>query len=264
MRGLDEIPDHAKWLSKKLLNIVKNEKLNTRKLLSAAAVKVLNLYKKKTGQWGTLMLEATREYDDVREKRQKTPRERALWPKGGFPAVWKAAERFARDVDRNPDTLVGLRALQDTWLLSFYATHTPRLIETVMLSPKATNRLVKKGRGWELVLGEHKTSGSRGASRFMLHKRLNTITSKFVQALKRLGKPFLLVNARGGQLSKSGLSKRLVVITRKAGLGSGFSAQILRVLKSTANRDTIMSAQDLEAEMGHGQRESRRYAKKDT
>lgn len=263
LAGLDKIPDHPRWLTKGVLSKIKKDKLNTRKILSAAAVKVFRVYDKEPGQWSSLMKKSTDEYNRLREDRKKTTREKALWPEGGFPSVWKAAQKMGRGVDMAPTTLRGLRKLQDVWLLSFYATHTPRLIETVMLSSKSPNRLVRKGKGWEMVLEQHKTSGSMGTSRIKLDKRLNVLTTSFVASLKRMSKPFLLVNARGGQLSKSGLSKRLVVITRDAGLKAGFSAQILRVLKSTANRDTIMKAQKLESEMGHGKRESRRYAKKD-
>ena len=80
-------------------------------------------------------------------------------------------------------------------------------------------------------------------------------------ALRTFKKPFLLVNAKGTEMSKASLSKRLLKITRKAGL-TGFSAQIMRVLKSTEHKKTIDKAEELQQEMGHGQRESRRYAKK--
>jgi hypothetical protein len=260
--GLDSVPDHSRWLNKKLLAKTKQQKLNTRKILAAAAVKVFRLYKKEPGQWSSLMYEATKEYNQMREKRQKTTREKAVWPSGGYKSLWKAAMGLAQEAPDKPSTLKGLRQLQDAWLMSFYATHTPRLIAGVRIDGSGPNVLKRRGKqGWTMVLGQHKASKAVGASTIKLDKRLNGITSDFVAALRGLKKPFLLVNARGEQMSRSSLSKRLVAITKQVGL-AGFSAQILRVLKSTSNIESINKAQTLENEMGHGARESRRYAKK--
>ena len=70
--GLDSVPDHSRWLNKNLLAKTKQQKLNARKILAAAAVKVFRLYKKEPGQWSSLMYGATKEYNQMREKRQKT------------------------------------------------------------------------------------------------------------------------------------------------------------------------------------------------
>ena len=100
--------------------------MNTRKILAAAAVKVFRAFKKEPGEWSKLMMKATGEYGSMREKRQKTKREKMLWPKGGYKAVWEAAQKFKKGIDLEPTSLKGLRELQDLWLLEFFGTHTPR------------------------------------------------------------------------------------------------------------------------------------------
>lgn len=259
---LTSIPDHPRWLNKKILGKLKKQNLNTKKILATAAVKVFRLFDKEPGEWAKVMYRSTREYNEFREKREKTPREKAAWPKGGYPALWKAALLEMRKVNRKPTTLKGLRELQDVWVLAFYASHTPRLIDSVRIDGSGPNVLKKRGKtGWTLVLGKHKTSKHLGASVIRLDNRLNEITTDFVTALRTFKKPFLLVNAKGNEMSNASLSKRLLKITLKAGL-AGFSAQIMRVLKSTEHKKTIDKAEELQQEMGHGQRESRRYAKK--
>lgn len=89
--------------------------------------------------------------------------------------------------------------LQDAWLLSFFAKHTPRLINDVSILKGAVNRIEKEGKHFKITLGKHKTSKSMGASVIKLDKSLNEITARLIEAGKRLTKhDNLLSAARGG------------------------------------------------------------------
>ena len=101
-------------------------------------------------------------------------------------------------------------------------------------------------------------------SKFTLDAALQEPTKKYLEAAERLYKhKFMFTNAKNAPLSKSGFSALLTASTRRGGL-KGVSAQLLRVFKSSdpENRAVIEKARALEAELGHGSKEQRRYAKK--
>lgn len=260
--GFDKIPETGSWIkTKKLLTWLRKQNLNTKKILSSAGVKAAQTYGEGHAGLGKIMKESSEKYETERGKQKKTKREKVLMPDGGYAAVGKAAAKLRAQLPAKVKTMRDYMQLQDAWLLSFFGKHTPRLIESVLIG-KGTNRIQSAGKGWKITLGEHKTSKSRGASVIKLDKSLNEITSRLIKArLPQIKHNFLLSAARGGKMSKSGLSQRLTKITAKA-LGRGFNSQILRVLKATSQSGIMKKVKEYLDEMGHGLSQERKYVAK--
>jgi len=72
----------------------------------------------------------------------------------------------------------------------------------------------------------------------------------------------LLTNIRGGALSRNGLSKLLTRLTEKLLGNKGFSASLIRVLKSTKHRDILEKSKALADEMMHSEKENLAYSRK--
>ena len=260
--GHEKIPDSGAWVkSKKLLSWLRKQNLNTKKILSAAGVKAAQTYGEGHAGVSKIMEESTKKYEAERGKQKKTKREAILMPKTGYAAVGKAAAKLRAQVPPKIRNMRDYMILQDAWLLSFFAKHTPRLIESVAIG-KGKNRIQSLGKGWKITLGQHKTAKSQGKSIIKLDKSLNEITSRLIKSrLPQIKHNFLLSAARGGKMSKSALSQRLTKVTGKA-LGRGFSSQILRVLKATSQDATMKKVRQYLNEMGHGIKEERRYVAK--
>ena len=257
-------PETGTWLSKKgLLAAVRKLPLNARKIISAAAVKASQVYGHKVPAFIKLMTSASKNFEKKRDARQKTDREKALWQDYG--KVFEAGQRLWDAVKKNPKdwSLKDLRQAQFAYLLLLYGKHTPRGLESLKLPGKeGPNQLRRVKGGFEIILRDYKTAKSRGPSKFRLDKQLNVPTRAFVEGALRLNKHgFVFCNAKGEKNSKPSFTKLLTAATRRGGL-KGVSVQLLRVYKSTENREIIEKAQQLEAEMGHGSKESKRYAKK--
>ena len=259
-----DYPEKGAWLSQRgLLGKVRALPLNARKILGAAAVKAAQTYGIKVPAFTGLMTKASKQFDKQRDSQSKTQREKSLWQEYG--KVYKAGERLWKGVTADPDawTFKDLREAQFAYLLLLYGTHTPRNLESLKLPGKAgPNQLKRVKGGFEIILRDYKVAKSRGPSQFKLDKRLNASTATFVKGALRLNKHgFVFTNSKGEKNSKPSFSKLLTQAMRRGGL-KGVSSQLLRVYKASANREIIEKARELEQEMGHGSRESRRYAKK--
>ena len=265
-RNKTDYPEGGSWLSKKgLLAAVNKLPLNARKILAAAAVKASRIYGTKVPAFEKLMMKSSKQFDKVRDSRTKTDREKKLWE--DYSKVYKAGEKLWNSIKKDPESwkLKDLREAQSAYLLLLYGTHTPRGLESLKLPGKeGPNQLRKVKGGYDIILRDYKTAKSRGPSQFRLDPKLVNPTNVFVKGATRLNTHgFVFVNANGGKLSKSSFSKLLTSATRKGGL-KGVSVQLLRVFKSSSkeNREIIEKAEALQKEMGHGQKESKRYAKK--
>ena len=260
--GEGELPKTHAWLKKSpLIAKVRKEKLNTQKLLGAAAVKIAQVYGVEVPNWSKLMESASTNYDKERNKGKATVREKTLMPKGGFEAVRKAAAKLRNQLPAKTESLRDLMQVQDAWLLSFYSKHTPRLIYDVEIG-RGANKIVPAGKGFRIVLGRHKTSKSMGPSVIKLDKSLAPLTKRMIENSKRLTKHNRLLSApRGGVMTQSGLSRRLSKITSKA-LGRGFGTQILRVLRANSQSTDMKKVREYLNEMGHSLNQEKKYVAK--
>jgi hypothetical protein len=258
--GHKEIPEGPAWL-KKAPQWLRKQKLNTKKLLSAASVKAAQAYGEEHKVLSKIMTDSTEQYDKERLKQKKTKREKVLMPGEGYEAVRKAAAKLVAQLPAKVGSMRDYMQLQDAWLLSFYSRHTPRLISDVAIG-KGVNRIQKKGATWVLTLGKHKTSKSSGKSVIRLDKSLTKLTGRLVNERPvSIKHNMLLSAARGGTMSKSALSQRLTKLSAKT-LGRGFSTQIMRVLKATSQSAKMKAVREYLAEMGHGIQEERKYVAK--
>ena len=102
--GLDGVPDNHKWINDKLLERVKlQQKQTSSKNLGVAALKALRAYpesevvKKKIEKWGKFVSAVSERYGKTRDKQQRTKREARNWPKDGYDAIRKLAERLGKE-----------------------------------------------------------------------------------------------------------------------------------------------------------------------
>jgi len=258
-----EVPATSAWLkTAKLFEKVQKQSLNTQKLLGAAAVKAAQFYGVKHGKWSKLLKDAGLKYEAGRKKQKKTKREAALMPKGGYAKIEAVAKRMRASLPKNTETRKDYNKLQDAWLLSFYGAHTPRLIADVSVRKGAKNHIKKVRGGYRVVLGEHKTSKSHGATTIQLDKRLNEITGRLLKTRPKFVKhEFLLCGAKGGILSRPGLTKMLKRITG-AQFGRSFSTQIFRVLKASSRDSEMKKVRTYLNEMGHSLKQDKLYVAK--
>ena len=258
--GHDEVPVGGAWLGKAPAWLRK-QKLNVRKILAAAAVKAAQVYGRKHEVLSKIMKKASEEYDAVRSKGKKTKREAALMPEGGWAAVAKAATKMRGELPSSIDGMKAYMLLQDAWLLSFYAKHTPRLIHSVQIG-RGQNKITKRGSAYTIRLEAHKTAKSAGPVSIKLHKSLWPITQRLIKSRPPdIRHHYLLSAPRGGKLSASQLSTRLRKITSKE-IGRGFGAQILRVLRATENSKEMEKVRQYLQEMGHGLKQEKKYVAK--
>ena len=258
--GHDEVPAGGAWLGKAPAWLRK-QNLNTRKILAAAAVKAAQSYGRKHEVLSRIMSDAGEQYDKVRQKGKKTKREAALMPKDGFAAVARAATKMRGQLPATVRTMKDYMRLQDAWLLSFYAKHTPRLINSVQIG-RGENKITEKGSKYTLTLTKHKTAKSMGPVTIRLHKSLNPLTQRLIKSRPpAIRHHFLLSAPRGGRMSASQLSTRLRKITSKE-IGRGFGAQILRVLRATDSSKEMDKVREYLQEMGHGLKQEKKYVAK--
>jgi hypothetical protein len=262
MAGLDETPSDSKWLFKGVLSKVRSLPLGRRKLLSAAGVVAARFYKVEPKGWTKLMETSSKAVEAGRSKQKKTKREKILMPAKGYSEIKKAAAKLRAVLPKESKSLKDLMQVQDAWLLSFFGEHTPRLINDLKVDKGGPNTIEKAGKGYRIVLRQHKTSKSMGKTDIKLDKSLVPLTKQLIADGKRLTKHGNLLSApRGGTLSKSALSRRLTKITAKT-LGRGFSTQILRVLKATSDEPSMKKVRQILNEMGHSLAQHAKYVAK--
>ena len=110
---------------------------------------------------------------------------------------------------------------------------------------------------------EYKTAKTRGEVQIKMSRPVSLAFTKVTPWIKELTKHGkLLTNIRGGALSRNGLSKLLTRLTEKLLGNKGFSASLIRVLKSTKHRDILEKSKALADEMMHSAKENLAYSRK--
>ena len=133
LAGFETVPVSGKWLKKKkLLKSFDKLSLSARRVLSVAAVKLSQMYKQdKPIDWTERLAKAAAEYDDEREKRKKTDREKENWPKDGYDAIGRAATEFKKTVSKyfgkKDPSAFELYKIQKYVILKLYSQHALRL-----------------------------------------------------------------------------------------------------------------------------------------
>ena len=247
--------------------------LNQRRLLSTAAVKSLDAFgKQRVEKWATRLANAAEEYDRLREKRQRSEKEKSKWPTKGFDSLRKAAriqkQHIVHIIRKDNKTLRDLWEIQKWLVLVLYSSHALRLdfADVYMQRPNDENKnfLFKyKRKGWILTMRDYKTSKTRGQIDIKMSRPASLALTKvtpWINTLTKHGK--LLTNAQGSALSRNGLSKLLTRLTEKILGKKGFSASLIRVLKSTKHRSMLEQSKALADEMMHSQKQNLAYSRK--
>ena len=268
----EDIPKTSGWLLEPALfkNFDKLD-LSQRRLLSLAAVKSLQAYGKKNDKWNDRLAKASEEYDEKRNQRVRSAKEKEKWADKGYDALKTAAKQqkteVKHDLAANPKTLKNLWNIQKWVILVLYSQHALRLdfADVVLSKPteEKKNFLHKYPRkGWILTLRDYKTAKFRGEQQLKMSRAASLVLSRFVPLVKKLtthGQ--LLTSQTGSALSRNGLSKLLTRLTQKLLGKRGFSAGLIRVLKATKHRDQIEASIRLQEEMGHGAKQQFQYSR---
>ena len=273
--GLEKVPKTAKWLNtKKLFTKFKSQPLNVRRMLSIAAVKGSKMYKQESsGQWGEALAKSTEQYEKERDARRKTKREKERWPEKGYDSLKDVAKKLKKEVSglvkKQKLTVTELYKLQKYVIIALYSEHALRLDWADVRLEKPTDSQEKNflhkypRKGWILTMRKFKTSKSMGQVEIKISRVASLVLSMFAPHVKKTTTHgYLLSNTKGGKLTRSGLSKVLIRLTKKH-LGAAIGSQIIRVLKSTKYRKEAEKNEELAKELMHSTRQQLQYSKKD-
>ena len=272
--GYEGVPSSGKWLHrKKLLKTFDKMSLSARRVLSVAAVKLSQMYDQtKPIEWTERLSKAASEYDSEREKRKKTDREKENWPKDGYDAISRAANKLKPSVSKyfgkKDPSAFELYEIQKYVILKLYSEHALRLDwADVFLGKKDSdqkNYIYRHPRkGWTLIMRKYKTSKFLGEQEIKISRPASLVLSMFIPKVKSTTTHgYLLSNKQGSKMTRSNLSKILIRLTEKL-LNKRIGSQIVRVLKATKHRKAAEDNAALSKEMMHGKEQHLLYAKKD-
>ena len=109
---------------------------------------------------------------------------------------------------------------------------------------------------------DYKTAKFRGQVEIKMSRPASLALTKVTPWIKELTKHGkLLTNVQGGALSRNGLSKLLTRLTERLLGKKGFSASLIRVLKSTKHLKTLEDSKALADEMMHSQKQNLSYSR---
>ena len=264
--GHDETPAGGGWLNDKLLARVRAMPLNRFKRFTTAGVKAAQMYKVKRPKWGLAMSESTEKYARIRESGKRTKREHENWPQGGYKALGTLAKTLHSEQEHLEKKKLWNRSdlyhYQRFLIVLFYSKHALRgdLADVRHKKPFGPNWVQKKGSGYKLHIGEHKTSRAHGAIELDLGSEIEKALDTFLPQLRRLTKHgFLLSTLRTGNRLQRQDMLRLIRNTTRERLGKNIGVQLIRVLKVSGAAAEIDKAAALQKELGHSGAMQRKY-----
>ena len=264
--GHDAVPPGAGWLNEKLLARVKAMPLNRYKRFTTAGVKASQMYKAKRPNWSKAMSGASERYAQVRESGKRTKREAANWPEEGYKALATLAKTLHSELEHLEKKKMWSRSdlyhYQRFLIVLFYSKHALRgdLADVRHKKPFGPNWVQKKGSGYKLHIGEHKTSRAHGAIELELGPEIVKALDTFLPHLRRLMKHgFLLSTLRTGNRLQRQDMLRLIRTTTRERLGKNIGVQLIRVLKVSGAAAEIDKATELQQELGHSGTMQRKY-----
>ena len=266
LAGRDAVPAGAGWLSEKLLKRVLAEPTSRAKRFTTAGVKAAQMYNSKKPKWVAAMSEVTDAYATARQSGKRTKREAKNWPEGGYKALQKLAADLHSEVqslESKPQwNTRDLYHYQRFLIVLFYSKHALRgdLADVRHKKPFGPNWIQKKGSGFKLHIGEHKTSRAHGAIELDLGSEIEKALGTFLPQLRRLTKHgFLLSTLRTGNRLQRQDMLRLIRNTTRERLGKNIGVQLIRVLKVSGAAAEIDKAAALQKELGHSGAMQKKY-----
>ena len=265
--GHESVPKSAGWLNEKLLTRVRAMPLNKFKRFAAAGVKAAQMYSKARPKWSEAMSESSNKYARSRESGKRTKREAMNWPEGGYQALSKLAKELHSEIQylekKKTWTPSDLYHYQKYLIVLFYSKHALRgdLADVKHKKPYGPNWVQKVGKGYQLHIGEHKTSRSHGAIKITLGTEIAAALDIFLKRLRaqKLTHGYLLTTLRTGNRLQRADMLRLIRNTTRDRLGKNIGVQLIRVLKVSGAAAEIDKATALQKELGHSGSMQKKY-----
>ena len=265
LAGLDAIPTHPRWITEGVLKKVKALKsLVSTKNMALAGLKALRAYGvtgAKLDKWSKVVSDTSESYSKVRSKQERTDREAKNWPKGGYKAISRLADELYQEdaayiLKKAPAkiTYAELWRLARWFVILFYSKHALRGdLGDVQIKKKGQNYIVKKGKGWHVHIGNHKTVRAHGAIDLKLDSKVSAALDQYLPYLRaKTNHGYLLSTKRYGNRM---LRKDMMALLRNTThdrLGKRIGVQMIRVMKTTAHLKGIDQAAELRRELAHG------------
>ena len=254
------IPLTGEWLKKStLLEKLKGTPLKTRRHLSVALVKAGQTYNSSKDLQETFsaqMYKDANAYQVERNKNKKSPTEEKKWPKHGIKSVKNAARDLMKRVrllGKEP-SMKTLYRYQMALLLRLYSEIPFRnTFATFDLKKKDNNNYLdipKRGK-IRLIVRKHKSADKIGPKTVELSRGAAMFLRKFLKYRATVvDNDYLLNTMQKKKMSRSALGKALHRVTGEL-LGKKFGSRLIRVLAATAERSTLLKAQELGNRMLH-------------
>ena len=267
------IPLSGDWLKKPaLLEKLKATPLKTRRHLSVSLVKAGQAYnssKELQERFSAQMYKDANAYQVERKKNKKSPTEEKKWPKHGIKSVKIAARDLMKRVRLlGPEpSMKTLYRYQMALLLRLYSEIPFRnTFATFDLKKKENNNYVdipKRGK-IQLIVRKHKAADKIGPKTVSLSRGAAMFLRKFLKYRATVvDNDFLLNTMKKTKMTRSALGKALHRVTGEM-LGKKFGSRLIRVLAATAERSTLLKAQELSNKMLHaeGSKQTLEYSRK--
>ena len=263
-----ELPTTGAWLNKKEL-MEKYEKLplGKRRHLSLAAVKAGQSYGQKVEKWQTKMFRDQSQYQQKRNRNERTPTEAKKWPKHGFKAIKQVTREQRRRIThilKEEPSLKRMYPYQTYMLLKLFKEIPFRnTFADLSLKDKSKNfvNIPKKGR-ITFQMKQYKNSKQLGETEVKLSRGATTALRKFIKYREGLVKHDWLFSTKSGQkLSRAALGKILHKVTKDL-LGKSFGSRLIRILHATDNKEEIEKVAELANKMLHTTKQTKQYIRK--
>jgi hypothetical protein len=266
LAGLEGPPDNDdSWLTEAFLAQIKQEPGTRYKRFAIAGRKALAAYGTKGAkltQWAEAVVDATLQYEEIRNQQKRSAREVANWPEDGYASMQRLARKLYDEQAQHiyetvqPDysTATELYMLQRHFVILFYAWHALRgdLAEARIL-PKGHNYIYEKDGRWNIHIGTHKTVKSHGAIDFALAEPVSEGLDRFLPYVRaRTSHGFLLTTLRTQNRMNRRDMLKMIRNTTEEHLGKRLGVQMIRVLRVTEAAEEVNETSELRAQMAHG------------
>ena len=226
-------------------------------------MKALGAYGKKDQKWHDAMNDATAKYAKKRDSQQRT----GELAQGALRTLAGSLHSEVEHIEKQAPSRVSsvdMYEYQRYFVILFYAYHALRGdLGDVRIERKGQNYVYKKGKAWNVHVGQHKTVKSVGAIDIRLANPVSDALDIFLPMVRaNTDHGYLLSTKRGrNKLSRKDMLILLRTTTQDR-IGKRLGVQMIRVLKTTEHLKSIDEASELQRELGHSAEMQRRYVSK--
>jgi len=263
-----DLPETGAWLNKKeLMEKYEKQPLGKRRHLSLAAVKAGQAYGQKADKWQTKMFRDQSQYQQIRNRNERTPSEKKIWPKHGFKAIKQVTREQRRRIThilKEEPSLKRMYPYQTYMILKLFKEIPFRnTFADLSLKDKSKNfvNIPKKG-NITFQMKQYKNSKQLGETEVKVSRGATTALRKFIKYREGLVKHDWLFSTKSGQkLSRAALGKILHKVTKDL-LGKSFGSRLIRILHATDSKEEIEKVAELANKMLHTTKQTKQYVRK--